>query len=351
MNSDLVKYTHRHTKDGNVGIGKLSSQYSNVLNNIAKEYLSIVPDITATTHHKYYTDLKGLLKTEFEKIQFAEFWQGLRIGAFEKEESFASVLENVIEMNEVYYSNPKPNFANGPLYGAAANLIPHKDCILFNFPGIRVYRVIISATEGNCDTVTEFITHNVERHMNRGDYMVFDFDRTLHQVKKTGQLPTPRILLKLHFLTLDMKYARPHYVTYIYLRFAYSCYVLYYRVARYTEQLGTDPTTFIGFFFGILWEYPFYPVYRNSAIAVYFGQILNRIRLQIWIETFARSHQVLNTANTKLMMCHAEIMKNIYKSIVYSTFDMIIIYLCIVIWHYLSMNVTSKTIYSIKQDK
>ena len=165
-------------------------------------------------------------------------------------------------------------------------------------------------------------------------------------MKKTGQLPTPRILLKLHFLTLDMKYARPHYVTYIYLRFAYSCYVLYYRVARYTEQLGTDPTTFIGFFFGILWEYPFYPVYRNSAIAVYFGQILNRIRLQSWIKTFALSHPTHRT-----FIFHEEIMENIYNPIIYSAFDMLIIYLCIVTWHYLSPNDKQKTIYYTKQDK
>jgi hypothetical protein len=30
--------------------------------------------------------------------------------------------------------------------------------------------------------------------------MIFDFDKTLHQVKKTGQQETPRILLKLHFI-------------------------------------------------------------------------------------------------------------------------------------------------------
>ena len=37
------------------------------------------------------------------------------------------------EMNEIYYSNPAPFFAKRHLYGSAANLIPHRDCILFNF--------------------------------------------------------------------------------------------------------------------------------------------------------------------------------------------------------------------------
>ena len=302
-------YTHRHPTDGNVAIGKLPSSQSSTLEGIASEYLSMIPDKTATTHHSYYTELTGKLRVNFERIQFAEIWQRLRVGAFDSPESFAAVMKNMVEMNEVYYSNPKPNFKNGPLYGAAANLIPHRDCILFYFPGIRVYRAIIGATDGNTDTVTEFITHGQEMCLNKGDYMVFDFDRTLHQVKKTGETPTPRILLKLHFLVCDMRYVGFWY-SFAYIRFAYWCYVAYYRVARYTEQLGTDPKTFIGFFFGILWEYPFYPRVRYSVAATYLGVLLTRgvpLRLD-----------------------------NIREVVAYSALDMFVIYLCVVAWFYVS---------------
>jgi hypothetical protein len=297
-------YTHRHPIDGNVGIGKLSSEYQAHLEDIAKQYLSMIPDKSATTHHNYYNELTGNLKTNFEKIQSAEFWQRLRVGAFESPNTFAAVLRNMTEMNEVYYSNPKPNFSDGPLYGAAANLIPHRDCILFYFPGIRVYRVIISATDGNHDTATEFITHGVERRLNKGDYMVFDFDRTLHQVKKTGQTSTPRILLKLHFLACDMDYAKFPMSSHYYIKFAHWCYVVYYLAARYTEQIGTDPKTFAGFFFGILWEYPFYPRVRYSTAGVYLGVVLTR-GISIGVG-------------------------NIREVLAYSIIDMLLIYLCIV---------------------
>ena len=317
-----VQYTHRHPTDGNVAIGKLSSsQYLEALNNIAKQYLKLIDDPYMTTHHTYYTDLKGDLKSDFERIQFANIWLGLRHGSFENPESIGTEFHHLIEMNEIYYSNPKPNFTNGPLYGAAANLIPHRDCILFCFPGIRVYRVIICTTDGNSDTATEFINHGVERQLNKGDYMVFDFDRTLHQVKKTGQLPTPRILLKLHFLIAEPASASLPYGSAIYIQFASLCYVVYYRVARYTEQLGTDPKTYIGFFFGILWEYPFYPEIRQRATIVCAGLIANRIWSGI-------SPQ---------------------KILLYSTVDIMAIYLCIVFWFWVSYKWTlSKIIYSVK---
>jgi hypothetical protein len=299
-------YTHRHSKDGNVGIG-IMQDYSETLETLASQYLSTIPDKSATTHHSYYTELTGTFKTNFEKIQFAKIWQRLRVGAFESPDTFAAVLHNMVEMNEIYYSNPKPNFKAGPLYGAAANLIPHRDCILFYFPGIRIYRVIIGATDGNHDTVTEFITHGVERRLNTGEYMVFDFDRTLHQVKKTGQMATPRVLLKLHFLACDTRYAASWY-SFAYIRFAYCCYVAYYRVARYTEQIGTDPTTFIGFFFGILWEYPFYPKVRYSVGSAYLGVIA----------MLPKTHGIPICATS------------IREVVMYSALDMMTIYLCVV---------------------
>jgi len=305
----METYTHRHPTDGNIGIGNISSQYSDVLEYIASQYLSQIPDKTATTHHSYYTEMTGNMKTQFEKIQFSEIWQGLRLGAFESPNSFAVILRDMVEMNEVYYSNPKPNFENMNLYGAAANLIPHRDCIILYFPGIRVYRVIISATNDNNDTITEFLIHRVEKKLNKGDYMMFDFDRTLHQVKKTGETPTPRILLKLHFFVCDIKYANMTGFL-IYINFTYWCYVIYYRVARYTEQLGTDPKTFVGFFFGIPWEYMFCPEIRKVVGFTYlgFGMLL------------PITHNIAITYG------------NLGSIVLYSTMDMVFAYLFVVLY-------------------
>lgn len=324
----MAEFTNRHSTDGNVAIGVISSQYLQPLDDIAKQYLELIDDKTVTTHHTYYTDLLpgSSLYTNFKNIQYAGFWEGLRIGSFDDPSSFAVIMQHMTEMNEIYYSNPKPNFKDGPLYGAAANLIPHRDCILFRFPGIRVYRAIIGATDGNHDTVTEFITHGVEKRLNKGDYMVFDFDRTLHQVKKTGQTPTPRIILKLHFLALDVRYVKMPWIVFMrwYVDFAYLCYVTYYRVARYTEQLGTDPKTPAGFFFGILWEYPFYPNVCRCVAGLYLG-VVGRHTIRLGLTQ--------------------------YGSIaIHSTLDMAAIYLCIVVWFWLSYLV-SKNIYSVKEDK
>jgi len=320
-----AEFTSRHPTDGNVSIGILPSQYSDALEQIAAEYLESISDKTATTHHTYYTDLSGDLLTNFERIQSAEFWQGLRVGAFDSPNTFAVILQNMPQMNEIYYSNPKPNFENAPLYGAAANLIPHRDCILFYFPRIRVYRAIISATEGNSDTATEFINHGVERRLNRGDYMVFDFDRTLHRVKKTGLAPTPRILLKLHFLALDMRYSQMPCVR-AYVQFASACYVAYYRVARYTEQIGTDPKTFAGFFFGILWEYPFYENVRRNTAGICLGLVVRRAVL---LSESSNAYHFVSIVLRKLGF------GNVGEVALYSVLDMIAIYLCVVLWFYI----------------
>lgn len=332
----MAEFTHRHPTDGNVSIGTLSSQYSDALDDIANQYLASIEDKTATTHHTYYTDLSGTLLTNFERIQTADYWQGLRVGAFDQPNTFAVIMKNMPQMNEVYYSNPKPNFENAPLYGAAANLIPHRDCILFAFPGIRVYRAIISATNGNNDTATEFINHGVERRLNRGDYMVFDFDRTLHRVKKTGQTATSRVLLKLHFLVLDMEYAHLPCV-WVYVKFASACYVVYYRVARYTEQIGTDPKTFAGFFFGILWEYPFYPRVRQGAANVYLWLVLRR------------AVQLVDAPLLKISDLQSSSV-NLIEIAMYSVLDMAAIYFCIALWFWLSY-LWQKYIYSTKEDK
>jgi len=235
-------------KNGFIGIGKLPPETYPSIEYLAKQYINVIPDKSKTTFHTYYTELTSSLKSEFDKLQYHPIWK--RICSNSKNDK--CILHPVIEMNEIYYSNPKPSFS-GRLYGAAANLLPHRDCVLFNFFGIRFYRIIIGLTSGNNDTITRFINYNINHTINKGDYMIFDFDRTLHQVIKTGLTETPRILLKIHYVV-----CRNCLFTENYVKFVSIFYKIYYHVARYTEQLGTDPTDFVGYFFGTLWEWPFY---------------------------------------------------------------------------------------------
>jgi len=293
-------FTHRDSIDGNVGIGKLPNHLHNVLGNIGKEYINLVTDKTTTTHHTYYNDLAGGLKDNFDRIQYDTLWNSIC------DNRSNCILKHVVEMNEIYYSNPKPNFNKMNLYGAAANLIPHRDCILYNFDGIDFYRIIIGATNNNNDTITEFINFNLEHKINMGDYMIFDFDKTLHQVKKTGQFETPRILLKMHFIVCQ----NCNHVAYV--DFVAFFYKFYYYLARYTEQIGTDPGTFMGFFFGLLWEYPFNSAFKYIVLLLFVNNII-----------------VLNK------LCDIELnYKNTVKLITYSFMNVIYIYLFIVSFYY-----------------
>ena len=272
-------FTHWDIHEGNIGIGRLPISLVPPITNLAQEYYHFIPDLSKTTYHTYYNDLLGKLKTDFDTIQQDPFWNGIcsegrRNGGRAEwnngvAENKPCIMKPVVEMNEIYYSNPKPDFQKSFLYGAAANLVPHRDCILYNFNAIRFYRIIIGLTDNNNDTITEFIHFQQEHKINKGDYMIFDFDKTTHQVKKTGDAETPRILMKLHFIVCENC---GHVYSDFYVDFVAYFYKGYYYIARYTEQIGTDPTTFIGFFFGIMWEYPLHlymtPISSMSVMTI-----------------------------------------------------------------------------------
>jgi len=109
----------------------------------------------------------------------------------------------------------------------------------------------------------------------------------------------------------------------VYVKFASACYVVYYRVARYTEQIGTDPKTFAGFFFGILWEYPFYPRVRQGAANVYLWLVLRR------------AVQLVDAPLLKISDLQSSSV-NLIEIAMYSVLDMAAIYFCIVLWFWLS---------------
>lgn len=272
IENDKSFYT-KTGSDGNMGIGKLPDSMLPYLDDVADEFYNSIPDKNVSTHHIYYTESPPKIKTKIDLIQNHEFWdQMCKTTTSSTSCKTTSLICNhkhlIKEMNEIYYSNPAPHFAKRRLYGSAANLIPHRDCILFNFGGISCYRVLIGLTDGNCDTITHFVNYGLGHKINRGDYIIFDFDKTLHQVIKEGATRTPRILIKLHYIVYPESYS-PSYVW-----FVSQCYILYYRIARYTEQLGTDPKTFVGYFWGLIWEYPFHPYFRHIVFSIFAVKML-----------------------------------------------------------------------------
>jgi hypothetical protein len=236
-------FTYRDDDEGKVGIGKLPDDLQDILDEISNEYYNIIPDKNASTYHTWYDDMPQNIKSKVEFIQKNKFWHKLCDG------SDKCTRISAHEMDELYYSNPKNNLEKINLYGAAGNYDIHKDCI-YNFNGIKFYRVIIGLTDGNDNITTYFTNLNIGHKINSGDYIVFDFDKSTHQVIKDKQELTPRILLKLHYIVCEnCQYSRE------YVQQIKKMYLYYEFITRYFMQVGTDPKTYYQFFWGLFCQY------------------------------------------------------------------------------------------------
>jgi hypothetical protein len=152
-------------------------------------------------------------------------------------------------MDELYYSNPQNNLDKINLYGTSPNYDIHKDCF-FDFYGIKFYRVLIGLTGGNNNVITYFNNLDVKHKINTGDFIVFDFGKTVHQVIKDKEENTPRILLKLHYIICeDCNYSK-NFVENI-----KQVYLYYEFITRAAMEYGTDPETFPQFFAGVAMQF------------------------------------------------------------------------------------------------
>jgi hypothetical protein len=294
-------FTYRDEIEGKVGIGKLPNDLQTILDNISKDYYNIIPDKNASTYHTWYEDMPSNIKSKVEFIQKNNFWNKLCDGS----EKCVKISAN--EMDELYYSNPKNNLDKINLYGASGNYDIHKDCI-YNFNGINFYRIIIGLTDGNDNIITYFNNLDVGHKLNTGDYIVFDFDKSTHQVIKDKQKLTPRILLKIHYIVCEnCKYSKYQVET------IKKFYLYYEFITRYFMKLGTDPETLYGFFWGLFCQY-----YMNNYTKYI---ILFIILITIII--------------IKYLLKIKLIYKNISKIIKYVLFLLTIIYLLIVLFYWL----------------
>jgi hypothetical protein len=294
-------FTYRDEIEGKVGIGRLPNELQSILDNISKEYYNIIPDKNKSTYHTWYEDMPSNIKSNVEKIQKCDFWNKLCDGSEKCQKISAS------EMDELYYSNPKNNLDKINLYGASGNYDIHKDCI-YNFNGIKFYRIIIGLTDGNDNIITYFNNIDIGHKINSGDYIVFDFDKSTHQVIKDKQKLTPRILLKIHYIVCEnCKYSKEYVET-------IKIWYLYYEfITRYFMQVGTDPESLYQFFWGLFCQY-----YMNSYT--------KHIILFIIITTIIA---------IKFLFKIKLVYKNISKIIKYLLLSLTSIYLLVVIFYWL----------------
>lgn len=294
-------FTYRDEIEGKVGIGRLPNELQSILDNISKEYYNIIPDKNKSTYHTWYEDMPSNIKSNVEKIQKCDFWNKLCDGSEKCQKISAS------EMDELYYSNPKNNLDKINLYGSSGNYDIHKDCI-YNFNGIKFYRIIIGLTDGNDNIITYFNNIDIGHKINSGDYIVFDFDKSTHQVIKEKQKLTPRILLKIHYIVCEnCKYSKEYVET-------IKIWYLYYEfITRYFMQVGTDPESLYQFFWGLFCQY------CNNSYTKY-------IILFIIITTIIA---------IKFLFKIKLVYKNISKIIKYLLLSLTSIYLLVVIFYWL----------------
>jgi hypothetical protein len=269
-------FTYRDNKEGNVAIGKLPEKLINILDTITID----IPENEKqkSTYHSWYDNMTPLIKEKIELIKNDEYWKQLN-------DDKKGIQINMSKMDELYFSNPPPNMENKNLYGASGNFDIHRDCILFQFKGIKFYRVLIGLTDGNSNIITHFNHYNAGHKINKNDYIVFDFNRTTHQVIKEPGQNVSRLMLKLHFLICDdsSKYSTN------YIEFIKQIYIYYEYIFRYINDTGTDPESYYEFFVGILYQYGMSPhslqvlitmmvcitFIKNMYLFLFFGYLIN----------------------------------------------------------------------------
>lgn len=300
-------FTHRDKIEGKVGIGILPNELQSNLDDISKEYYNIIPDKNVPTYHTWYDDMPPSIKSKVERIKKNDFWNKLCDG------SEKCVKISVNEMDELYYSNFKEtpdNVLSKNLYGATGNIVIHKDChYICSFNKVYLYRILVGLSDGNDNIITKFTELDIEKKINKNDYIIFDFSRTTHQVIKEDPTEnTPRLMLKLHFIICEnCKYSDN------YINFLKKYFINYDITSRYILKTGTDPESYYQFFFGLLSQYLYYPYIQYIILFI----------IVILVIIF------------KFIFKIKLIYKNISKIIKYVIFSLVSIYLIIVLFYWL----------------
>ena len=248
--------------DETMFIGKVPQNLRTYLKSIYHLYFNETPsyEINQTLNHVWYTESSHKLKSYIEMFQNHSFFSDLCENG---------IVNNIQEMDEIMYSNSKKikntNMIN--YYGATSNYKPHRDCgfckyIFFN---TNMYRVLISLNSGNKFVFTSFPEYNVQKNMNIGDMIGFDYDETLHQVINVNNKQIePRLILKLHFLVCEnCKLSSFH------LELIKQFYIYYDRILRYYTKIGTDPSQYHEFVIGLVCHYLYVP-HIEKMLFVYF---------------------------------------------------------------------------------
>lgn len=241
MNNKDVFFNFEDETYGNISIGKIPSHLHNNTKYIQNNFYKNMNENCKkkTSYHEWYNDINPNIQKKIDQIIEDKFWKK-NICNLNK-----CKLIRIKEMDEIYYANP-PKKLTKNLYGAIGNYGVHTDGFL-KFKDINVYRVLIGLTDGN-DNMTYFTDHGYGKLINKNEYVLFDFDKSKHQVliNNDGNKSKYRLILKLHFLVCKGNYSD------FYINFLIKYYSNYLKLTRYVQENGTNPKTLKGFFFGVI---------------------------------------------------------------------------------------------------
>lgn len=237
-------FTDFKNSEGYFGVGKIPTELQDYTREIHSLFFQSIPkeNLSAKTYHQWYDNFTPEVKQLVSKLQEDPFWKNTC-----SSQSNCQII-NVKEMDELYYSKaPGTKRKDLFLYGATGNFDPHIDGI-FMFPGVRFYRILIGLTP-NKTVETHFLNLDIQHKIQPNDYIVFDFDKALHQVVNTNNDPSNdyRIMLKLHFLVCDSCTPSSYYLSIV-----KQFYIMYEKITRYFMQTGTEPKTYYQFLLGLI---------------------------------------------------------------------------------------------------
>jgi len=310
-------FTNSDPNEGKIGIGKVDQSMHDDIRALAQEYYDTIPDKQATTYHTWFTNMPPHIKERVSRLQNNPFMTKLCEG-----DSKCTFI-NMYEMDELYYSNPL-NSKISNLYGAAGNFDVHRDSGYFTFNGVKMYRLLIGLTDNNNSITTHFTEFNKGIKINSKDYIIFDYDRTSHQVIKENNDRAPRILLKLHFIVCEEGCTHSQ----SYINFIKFSYIYYDYISRAIMDYGTDPSTFSEFFIGLACQY-------YLGIQTFFGETLGTSLLSLIIDLglFILFMLGLMFGNAKLFKLKFK-WANSTKLILYSLGELLVIYTAIVLFYW-----------------
>jgi len=278
-----------------VAIGNVPSSMAHSLNELMKQvenhetFYDFQKKKCHMVDHFWIAEQAESLQEQVSQIRDHPFWSHLR-------HDDSDQLFPLTFMDEIYFSRPPTEkVLKGRLYGTNGNFRLHKDGAGLLFPGCRLYRILIGLSSNNFNTMTCF--PSCKRRcidIDKGNYVIFDFSRTSHEIitlskslvddditqKKTDGPPRDiRILMKLHFLCMEDRYAKNGMMRHMVENIFYA----YETITRYVMAKGTNPTTFYEYILGVLCECLYflsYSVIIISFFIVWFTMWCSRQRIQ-----------------------------------------------------------------------